>query len=349
MKTQIKSSPDEMNITQRSEVKITCVSSNKEVKGLVRKYSYYGDVEVNFEFLEKLSELKSKKSGNVDLFIIDIPRKNEEELFFESLRQREFGDAQIIVLCPGADAQEWHTYVLEKEITDYFVVRPLYDPNRFRIQLRHALERCSLSRLLQAKNQNISNNEFGEEDSKVPFGNSPFALFQGLVELAKSNPDLNEAIVSVGKAVNEIQLSDQEFGNTSLSINNSQPSSKPLKRVLLIEDNETNATIATDILESDGWEVSHAVCYDVACVKFKGSTFELAVVDLMVPGTSGADGIKMLKQDLSIDKIPIIVSSAHSEPEIIEKLVAIGIKGFVLKPITRVKLLDKVNEIIMTK
>ncbi len=80
------------------------------------------------------------------------------------------------------------------------------------------------------------------------------------------------------------------------------------KRILLVEDNVELANQISSQLQHDGYEVSvendgdSAACLD-------SSSYDLVILDLMLPGTYGLD---ILKQYRRLSDTPVIILSAKT-------------------------------------
>lgn len=105
------------------------------------------------------------------------------------------------------------------------------------------------------------------------------------------------------------------------------------RRVLLVDDNEAVRKSYTIILKSMGWDVASASRADEAFQIASVENFDLAILDVTMPGMSGIEFCDQLRTTLpnAIDKI-IVVSGATDRPTS-ETAIAAGAHRFLQKPV----------------
>jgi two-component system, sensor histidine kinase and response regulator len=108
-------------------------------------------------------------------------------------------------------------------------------------------------------------------------------------------------------------------------------------RILLVEDNEMNQQVATEILESSGAIVTIAN-HGGEAVKIltqgdQPSPFDVVFMDLQMPEMDGFTATKLLRADPRFNALPIIAMTAHALVEERERCLAVGMNDHVTKPI----------------
>src|SRR5512138_1999507 len=83
-------------------------------------------------------------------------------------------------------------------------------------------------------------------------------------------------------------------------------------RILMIEDNESNAYLARFLLERRGHEVVVAPTGAEGVASAGGSRFDLILLDLRLPDGDGCDFVPGLVATSPADPVPIIAVSAHA-------------------------------------
>ena len=68
--------------------------------------------------------------------------------------------------------------------------------------------------------------------------------------------------------------------------------------------------------------------------------FELALLDLSLPGTTGFSGLIRLRT--SRPKLPILVVSGHEEPAVVREALSLGIAGYVPKSTSKKRLAEAI-------
>lgn len=108
------------------------------------------------------------------------------------------------------------------------------------------------------------------------------------------------------------------------------------KKVLLVEDNEMNREIATEILEETGMVIDTAEdgVFAVKAVEDKGTNFyDFILMDIQMPVMDGYEATKAIRALPGGDQVKIIALSANAFEEDIQKSLSIGMNAHVAKPI----------------
>ena len=103
--------------------------------------------------------------------------------------------------------------------------------------------------------------------------------------------------------------------------------------ILVVEDNEMNYKLARRLLEIEGYRVSHAPDAESALLQIKETIPDLIALDIQLPEMDGFTFVEILKKDERTRHIPILALSAHAMQEDVQRAKAIGIDGYVTKPI----------------
>ena len=83
-----------------------------------------------------------------------------------------------------------------------------------------------------------------------------------------------------------------------------------MRRILIIEDDETIAAIERDYLAINEFEVDIAATGDDGVAKGKSGQYDLILLDLMLPGVDGFAVCRTLREALDI---PILIVTARQE------------------------------------
>jgi len=106
--------------------------------------------------------------------------------------------------------------------------------------------------------------------------------------------------------------------------------------VLIVDDNPQAATTLEIALEGlEGCEISVASSGSEALSLIAGrpvETIAAVVTDLEMPGTDGFDLIEKLRTDPDFRRVPIIVSSASTDPAVPDRVRRLGANAFYPKP-----------------
>lgn len=123
------------------------------------------------------------------------------------------------------------------------------------------------------------------------------------------------------------------------------------KRILLAEDNDFNAEIATEIFEQAGLIVEHAAD-GVACVAMLCNAephyYDAVIMDVQMPNLDGYAATQKIRRLNDQDKasVPIVAMTANAFEEDRRQALEAGMNGFVSKPVEMGKMLEVLIEVM---
>ena len=123
------------------------------------------------------------------------------------------------------------------------------------------------------------------------------------------------------------------------------------KKILLVEDNELNREIATEILEEEGIIIDTAEDGDIAVEKMHHAAegqYDLILMDIQMPRMNGYEATQAIRKlsNPYAAEIPIIAMTANAFDEDKQNAFAAGMNGHIAKPIDVAKLLNTLSEIL---
>jgi DNA-binding response OmpR family regulator len=101
-------------------------------------------------------------------------------------------------------------------------------------------------------------------------------------------------------------------------------------RVLLVEDNQGLLDTLADVLWSGGMEVGKALDAQAAFVMLAQEHYDVAVVDMILPGPSGAEVIRKLKE--TSPATGIIICTAYYDNQLLLEARSLGVDQTIQKP-----------------
>ncbi len=115
-------------------------------------------------------------------------------------------------------------------------------------------------------------------------------------------------------------------------------------KILLAEDEPSLAMIIKESLETRNFEVFHFNNGEDAFLEFSKSTFDVLVLDVMMPKK---DGFTLAKDIRKLDKkIPIIFLTAKSQTQDVVEGFGIGGNDYLKKPFSMEELIVRINALI---
>jgi two-component system OmpR family response regulator len=115
-------------------------------------------------------------------------------------------------------------------------------------------------------------------------------------------------------------------------------------RILLAEDDSNLGTLLKDYLSVKGYETILTQDGDEAWAKFNSETFDLCILDVMMPKT---DGFTLAKQIREVnDQVPLIFLTAKNmEKDVIDGF-TVGADDYITKPFSMEELLYRIEAVL---
>lgn len=104
-------------------------------------------------------------------------------------------------------------------------------------------------------------------------------------------------------------------------------------RVLLVEDNEINQQVASELLQGEGVKVEVAVNGRIALDRVSKELFDAVLMDIQMPEMDGYQATHEIRKIERLRTLPIIAMTAHAMESEREKCTAAGMNDYVTKPI----------------
>jgi len=123
-----------------------------------------------------------------------------------------------------------------------------------------------------------------------------------------------------------------------------QPSSAPLRTLLYVEDNPANLTLVEQLIaRRSDIRLLTAVNGALGIELARGSQPEVILMDINLPGISGIEALKILREDPATAHIPIVALSANAMPRDIKKGLEAGFFRYLTQPIKVKEFMDTLD------
>lgn len=120
--------------------------------------------------------------------------------------------------------------------------------------------------------------------------------------------------------------------------------------ILIVEDNPVNAKLLVLMLRGAGFQSEIAGNGKEALAMLPDmSEIQLIVTDYMMPEMDGLELIEKVRAIPQFNHIPILIASAHADLETVKRAQRVRCDGFLVKPIERQQLLNRVGELLQSK
>jgi DNA-binding response OmpR family regulator len=118
------------------------------------------------------------------------------------------------------------------------------------------------------------------------------------------------------------------------------------KRILVVDDDENILSLERTILEQKGFEVTSASGGAEALTLLAEKTFDLVLLDVMMPEVDGFTVCRKIKGDARLKDVPVIFLTAKGGGEALAEGFESGAIMYINKPFTANKLLTIVNTML---
>ena len=105
-----------------------------------------------------------------------------------------------------------------------------------------------------------------------------------------------------------------------------------MAKVLIVEDNAANMTLAAFLVESAGHTVIGATDAETGLALARDEHPNLILMDIQLPGMDGLEATALLKRDDATRAIPVIALTALAMKGDEERIRAAGCDGYIAKP-----------------
>lgn len=117
-------------------------------------------------------------------------------------------------------------------------------------------------------------------------------------------------------------------------------------KILIVDDFSTMRRIVKNLLRDLGFtNTSEADDGTTALPMLKNGNFDFLVTDWNMPGMSGLDLLKKVREDERLKNMPVLMVTAEAKREQIVAAAQAGVNGYVVKPFTAAVLKEKIDKI----
>ena len=113
--------------------------------------------------------------------------------------------------------------------------------------------------------------------------------------------------------------------------------------ILIVEDNEHNQKLASDVLQFKGYRVLVAPTAEEGIPMALKEKPDLVLMDIHLPGMNGIEALARLRADPGTTAIPVFAFTASVMPQDRREITSAGFDGFLSKPIDLKEFLATIN------
>jgi DNA-binding response OmpR family regulator len=106
----------------------------------------------------------------------------------------------------------------------------------------------------------------------------------------------------------------------------------PRRPKILVVDDEPPLRELVVVTLGDAFVCDEVDNGDEALARLSGDHYDLVMLDVMMPGTSGTDVLRKMRDDEKLRDVPVIVMSAWQSPQDVASALEAGADRFLAKP-----------------
>jgi two-component system alkaline phosphatase synthesis response regulator PhoP len=118
------------------------------------------------------------------------------------------------------------------------------------------------------------------------------------------------------------------------------------EHILVVEDDEDVLELLRYNLTKEGFRVTGVTSGEEALLSTKAQTFDLVLLDLILPGIDGLEICRHLKRDSITQHIPVVMVTAKGEEADIVTGLELGADDYIVKPFSIKVLLAQINSVL---
>ena len=122
-----------------------------------------------------------------------------------------------------------------------------------------------------------------------------------------------------------------------------------VKKVLVVDDEDTVRSLCAACIRhglGDDYEVLEAADGEEAMAAIEADRPDVILLDILMPEMDGFEVCRRLKESPETRDIPIVFLTALGEEKDVERALALGGDGYIVKPFNAVTLAAQISEIL---
>lgn len=117
-----------------------------------------------------------------------------------------------------------------------------------------------------------------------------------------------------------------------------------MAKILIVDDDAFMRHLLQKILQQAGYTILIAKDGQEGIDKIASEKPDLVILDQHMPNMNGDEALRVLRDNPDTRSLPVLIASATSDAEDIEKLKHAGATGFALKPFQPKQLLSTIQQ-----
>ena len=119
------------------------------------------------------------------------------------------------------------------------------------------------------------------------------------------------------------------------------------RKILVVDDEFTSRRVLGQIIRSTSkHDVIEAQDGSEALQIMIKSKPDLVFLDMMMPFMNGIEVLKTMKSNAALSPIPVVACTAVDDDSIVKKIIAFGVNDYLIKPIKREQVVNKISTLL---
>lgn len=115
------------------------------------------------------------------------------------------------------------------------------------------------------------------------------------------------------------------------------------RRVLIVDDHPVNRQLPGMLLRGTDWQCETAASGEEALAKLDASAYDVVLLDISMPGLSGDEVCRRIRDDARFKTLRVIAYTAHAMEEARASILAAGFDALLTKPISKQTLFEALD------
>lgn len=120
-------------------------------------------------------------------------------------------------------------------------------------------------------------------------------------------------------------------------------------RILVVDDEPINLRVVETILANEQYDIVTVTSGIEALECIQSHDWDLVISDVMMPKMSGYELVRLIRKQFAITDLPVLLLTARSQPQDLEKGFLAGANDYVTKPVDALELRSRVAALIKVK
>ncbi len=167
-----------------------------------------------------------------------------------------------------------------------------------------------------------------------------------LEKIDRAAENLADLLGKIPEALSEPARPVAEISKSELPIDSDHPGASHLGEegvILIVDDNEANRDLLGRKLVSQGYSPVSVDSGEAALEYLKSAEVDMILLDMIMPGLSGAEVLHSLKNDAALKNIPVVMLSALDDMERVIQCITMGAEDYLFKPANPVLLKARIS------